>query len=468
MTMKRMICIVLGCLLAAQASANEGEVSTADQTVKAEVHVSSVAVNQAEIDEQNKLSDASTKDITPKTLDDFFDEFANQFGIDYGVENKGKVFFTGSATVALPATDPSFAKAVNLAYDNAMLNMQADFVRDAFGRQSTVMLQKFFQDDSTNAREFEKLPPEGRFAQLLGKTINLVGAKLDSALAEMGVVVPEGLTQERKKVLFADSFVQKISAAAFGNMQGLIPVQSSMTKVEGSDQYYSIGVIAVMSDKTKQVANDMRQKRASLVTGKGRAVRDVLPTDNEGFINEHGIRLIYNESGAPMIMSYGQWSFQPASDAYMNNRKKEAAMEQATARADSAVAAFINTSLEFKRVAENSLEIENSLTETVNRDNTTVTEKTAKEIIDITTKEVSARSSMQLRGLRTLKRWTARDENGVEYVGVVRFYTHENVENTNKMIAPPTASKASAVPAAAKSTQDVTRKSRVVNDLDDF
>src|SRR5690606_20575597 len=112
-------------------------------------------------------SDAATKDITPKTLDDFFDEFANRHSIQYGEDSTGKVFFTGRATVALSATDPSFAKALNLAFDNAMLNMQAEFVRDAFGRQSTVLKQTLFGDDSTNAREFEKLPPEGKFAQLI-------------------------------------------------------------------------------------------------------------------------------------------------------------------------------------------------------------------------------------------------------------------------------------------------------------
>ncbi len=64
--------------------------------------------------------------------------------------------------------------------------MQAGFVRDAFGRQSSVLQQKLFMDDSTNAREFEKLPAAGRLAQLLEKTVKLAGAKLDSALNEMG------------------------------------------------------------------------------------------------------------------------------------------------------------------------------------------------------------------------------------------------------------------------------------------
>ena len=463
--MKKITGVVLACLMAAHATAEESGVSVGQAAEpQAQPQVSSTAVVQSDIEEQNALSDSSTKDITPKSLNDFFDEFADQHDINYGEDNNGKVFFSGRATVALAATDPSFAKALNLAFDNAMLNMQAEFVRNAFGRQSSELKQKLFSDDSTNAREFEKLPAEGRFAQLLDKAVKLTGAKLDSALQEMGVEAA-GLTEERKKVLFADALVQKISESAFGSMQGLVPVQTSMTQV--SADHYEVGVIAVMSGKTRQVASDMRQKRASLITGKGRQVKDVLPEKNEGYISEHGIRLIYNESGAPVIISYGQWSYQPDSDPYMNNRKKEVATDQATSRADAAVSAFINTAIQFKRSSESSAQIERSITETVNGNDTSLSEKTAKDIIDITNKEITSRSDMNLRGLRTVKRWDAKDANGVVYVGVVRMYSHANVENTNQMVAP-LSSQGSKAQSTPKSSQSVTRKSRVVNDMDDF
>jgi hypothetical protein len=428
-------------------------------------NVGAAEISQSDIDEQNNISDASTKDITPKKINDFFDEFADQHSIQYGEDNNGKVFFTGKATVALPVTDPSFAKALNLAFDNAMLNMQAEFVRDTFGRQSTVLKQKLFSDDSTNAREFEKLPAEAKFTQIFNKAVQLTGAKLDNALKEMGVEGFEGLIKERKKVQFADSLVQKIRENAFGSMQGLVPVQSSIAKL--SDNHYEVGVIAVMSGKTKQIANDMSQKRASQITGKGKELKEVLPAKNEDFISEQGIRLVYNENGAPVIISHGQWSYQPDTDAYMNSRKEQVASDQAISRADAAVAAFIMTAIELKRSSESNADIVRSITEAVKGNNTTLTENTAKNIIDITNKEITARTDMNLRGLRTLKRWSARDANGVQYVGVVRFYSHDNVENTNKMIAPANTQDAKSQ-AASKTGQNVTRKSRIVNDMDDF
>ena len=289
----------------------------------------------------------------------------------------------------------------------------------------------------------------------------LTGAKLDQALAEMGIQGTNGLTDERKKVLLADSFVQEITTNAFGNMQGLVPIQTTMTRGDSGGDY-QVGVVAVMSDKTRQIAADMRKKRASKVTGKGRVLKDVLPQTNEGFLNEHGIRLVYNEEGAPVIISYGQWSFLPDNEGFINNRKREIASEQAMERADAAVAAFINVAAQYKRSSQSKAEVERSITERITGNDASYSETTTKEIIDIVNKEITARSDMNLRGLRTLKRWSAKDANGVQYVGVVRFYSHDNVENTTRLVAPVKDK------VAPKKAQDVSNKSRVINTTDDF
>lgn len=467
MTMKKVACVALTCLLAAQVSAAHA-VEEVEQTATAAATISneaaSDAVSQADIDEQNALSDASTKDITPKSVQDFFNEFAEKHSIHYGIAENGRVFFHGSATVNLPSTDPDFAKALNIAFDKAALAMQAEFVRDAFGKQSSEIVQRMFSDESSNAREFESLPAEGRFAQLFDKVVNLTGAKLDNALKDLGVE-PQDLTQERKKELAVNSIIEQISETAFGNIQGLVPVQSSMAEL--GDNYYEVGVIAVMSPKTKQIANDMRQKRASLITGKGQPLQAVLPENNDDYMSEHGIRLVYNENGAPVIISYGQWSYEADGNPATNNRKKNIAIRQATSRADAAVSAFINTAVQMQMSNRTGEIITNKITETRRGSDITLNETEANDIIDIINEDITARSKMTLRGLGTLKNWSAKDANGVEYVGAVRYYSHDNVLNVNKMIEPAKTQRNKAQP-AAKSSQSVTRKSRMVNDLDDF
>lgn len=464
--MKKITGVVLACLMAAHATAEESGVSVGQAAEpQAQPQVSSTAVVQSDIDEQNALSDASTKDITPKTMDDFFKEFSKKHSINYNVVKDGKVFFNGRSEVNLPVTDPNFSKALNIAFDKATLAMQTEFIRNTFGSQSSEIAQKVFLDESSNAREFEKLPAGGRFTQLVDKIVKLTGAKLDSALEELGVEA-QNLTEERKKELALNSIVQQISETAFGTMQGLVPVQTSMTEL--GDGYYEVGVIAVMSPKTKQVANDMRQKRASLITGKGRELSDVLPETNEGYISEHGIRLVYNENGAPVIISYGQWSYDAGRNPAVTSRNKNIAIKQATSRADAAVSAFINTSLQMKMNTKVGEILRTTITETTRGNDVALEEKDSNDIIDIISEDITTRSSTTLRGLGTLNTWSAKDTNGVAYAGAVRYYSYDNVENANRMIAPAKNQNSNAAPSETKSSQSVTRKSRVVNDMDDF
>lgn len=80
-----------------------------------------VEITQEDIKIQNEMSDASSKDITPKSLDDFFEEFADNFGIEYGITKDGKTFYTGRSVVALSDSDPQFAQALQNAYQKLCL-----------------------------------------------------------------------------------------------------------------------------------------------------------------------------------------------------------------------------------------------------------------------------------------------------------------------------------------------------------
>lgn len=468
--MKKLVTMFATCLLAAQVSAAElGEQdnsATETEVAAQQVEAASNEVVQADIDEQNNLSDSSTKDITPQSLDDFFEEFKEQHGIEYSVSKNGRTFFTSHETVTFSESDPDFGKSLNLAFDKVMLKLQAEFVRDNFGDIANSTYVREFTDGSTNNRQFADLPPAGRMAQVVNKIVNLAGAELDSKLAEYGIEVDEGISEERKKELVVKNFVNKTRTKANSNMQGLIPVQTAITKEEGGS-YYKIGVIAVMSDKTRQVAIDMRQKRASLIKGKGRNLKDILPAKNEGFLSEHGIRLVYNEKGDPVIISYGQWSYRTTSNARSNEFAKDAAFDQARARADAAVADFINRNIQLNETRETGEKYEETISQIIKNGSVEIEEpKEVLEIIEIANQEITARSSMKLRGLGTLKRWSAKDANGIPYVGVVRYYSHDNVLNAERMVAPVKPSAAQPKPAAAG--KSVSTKSRVVNDMDDF
>lgn len=424
-----------------------------------------VEITQEDIKIQNEMSDASSKDITPKSLDDFFEEFADNFGIEYGIIKDGKTFYTGRSVVALSDSDPQFAQALQNAYQKAMLNLQSDFIEDALGRMAVSKIQNYEADNSTNAKEFEELPKGSVVGQIFDKLVQLSGAKLDKALRDLGINV-EGLTEERKKILLKEEFLNKTITSAVGSMSGLIPVQTIVTQRRGQ---YDIGVIAVVSKKTRQLAKDMSLARQSKIKGKGKNINEYLPKDNKGFLNEYGIRLVYDEKGSPVILSYGNWGYiADANNAKKTNILEDRAKDTASTMADAAIIEFINTNLSLKDEKTTGESYEEIIKQSLNiNDNTTQEEiKDFTNIVEKINTKIKASASGKIKGIGTLKRWNYTSENGIEHVGVVRFYSYDNVANINEALK--SNSNTSVPKTEPKKSSNIQRSSNVVNDIDDF
>ncbi|MEB2822197.1 DUF6844 domain-containing protein [Campylobacter upsaliensis] len=423
-----------------------------------------IEISQNDINLQNELSDASQKDISPQSLDDFFDEFAQKYDIEYSQTKDGKTFYTGEAEVLLKENDPEFAKALSVAYQRAILNLQRNFIKDTFGRSATERISKYYADNSTNTKEFEELSKGGTMEQIFDKLTQLVGAKLDTALQDLGINA-EGLSEERKKTLLKDEFLSKTIVNAVGQMSGLVPVQSVITHKNGA---YRIGVVAVISNKTRQIARDMALGRESLIKGKGKNIMEYLPKENAGFVNEYGIRLVYDENGSPVILSYGHWGFVPnANDARITNRLESASKESALNQADAAIIEFINLNVSLKDEQTTGDSFEQSIKQSVsiNDGSTEEIESTMANVIDKINQQVKTKSSGKIRGIRTLKRWSFTAENGVEHTGVVRAYSFANLKNTNEMLQ----QKPNSQNTNSKSSgEKVQRSSNIVNSIDDF
>lgn len=425
--------------------------------------IQNTQISQQDINTQNEMSNASTKDISPKSIEDFFEEFADKFDIEYGVSKNAKTFYTGKSTVIINDTDPQFAQALQNAYQKAMLNLQSEFVKDAFGRIATSKIQSYEADNSTNAREFEELPKGGAIEQILNKLSQLAGAKLDKALNDLGVDT-KSLSEDRKKTLLKQEFLNKTMTNAIGSMSGLVPVQTIVTQRRGE---YDVGVIAVISNKTRQLAKDMALSRKSNIKGKGKAISEYLPKDKKGFLNEYGIRLIYDENGAPVILSYGNWGYvADSSNAKKTNILEDSAKETALTMADAAIVEFINTSISLKDERTTGESYEDIIKQSINLNDNSTQEQTQNitNIIDKVNSKIKASASGKIRGIRTLKKWSYTSENGIEHVGAVRFYSYENLANTNEALNPKTNTPKNEV----KKSSNIQRSSNIINDIDDF
>lgn len=150
----------------------------------------------------------------------------------------------------------------------------------------------------------------------------------------------------------------------------------------------------------------MALARQSAIKGKGKAISEYLPKDTKGFLNEYGIRLVYDENGAPIILSYGNWGYvADPSNAKKTNILEDRAKETALTMADAAIIEFINTNLSLKDERTTGDTYEEIIKQSINVNDSSTQEQTQNvtNIIDKVNSKIKASASGKIRGIRTLK-----------------------------------------------------------------
>ncbi len=148
------------------------------------------------------------------------------------------------------------------------------------------------------------------------------------------------------------------------------------------------------------------------------------------------------------------------------NILEDRAKETALTMADAAIIEFINTNLSLKDERTTGDTYEEIIKQSINVNDSSTQEQTQNvtNIIDKVNSKIKASASGKIRGIRTLKKWSYTSENGIEHVGAVRFYSYENLANTNEALN----SKSNATKNEAKKSSSIQRSSNVVNSMDDF
>ncbi len=438
--------------------------------------------------------DADQNDISASSADDNFEddsiftwieEFEENMGITIGEAKNGRTFFSGTASVTVNPKDPAYAKELVIAYEKALLDLQAQFIMQTYGKFVSKTISDFYENDSTNAREFDPKVVEDELRKakstkgIIEKFLTVVDKKLDVELAELGVPqeeIAKTKTIEQQKQVFRDNFSKAMAKKAVQNISGLVPIQTKVVTVKTDvGDAVQIGVIAVISQKTVQFAKDISKRRKTYIKGKPKDIKDVLPKKKKDYLNEFGLRYLYDEKGRPMLLSYGRWSVVgKTKDPSRYLRKIKSAQDKARMFAEAAIGEFMKRNIQAAQSVDvNSLneEIAKKVTEInpLNAEIKSENEDSAniKETIDTSFKKISAKSKFKLRGTSQIKRWKQKDDNGILHVGSVVTWTYSQLENANN-IASKKFKKNSEIKKENSSAKKVSRKSKIVNDVDDF
>jgi len=393
-------------------------------------------VSKQDVQEINKMSDPKSVKSASDTIEDWAYDAIGAFGVDEFGEHNGKFFFFASQSVSLKPSDPQFGDALVNAYDKALMQLQNKYLMVRFGRTIIDKSKQFYSDRSTNAKNIELPNPAvtgffGKVLRIMDKHLDVTDKKLDKELIKLGTSPQElaKMTPVMKKTIFKDKFLKDTIRRASGSIAGLFPIQTSLATDKNGQ--YVVGIIAIATQKTIQIAKDISWHRKSIVKGRGKNVKDLLPAKPKDYMSTFGVRLSYDLDGTPMIISYGIGSYAPNSgDSYINDQLKTEAKENAISNANAQIAEIVNGYMSIKQSRKNGEEIKKYVERKMQPDSESI-EKTIKNIIKITNNSAKSHASMSLKGTSTVKTWRYTTKKGVKFVGAVRVWRYSSLHAIN-------------------------------------
>jgi hypothetical protein len=300
---------------------------------------------------------------------------------------------------------------------------------------------------------------------------------LDQKLVEQGADATKvkQLTIPQKKTLFIDNISSKSFKSAVGSVSGLVTVQTRLfTEIESTTKkpVVSLGVIAIISEKTTKFAEDIRRLNLKTnISGKPRPLAFYIPQSAEDRINTIGLRYGYDEQGRPMLISFGQWSvFQKTDDPAIAMKLRQAAEATAQIDAESYIAFFAQTNMSTSMNQDTEVASENTLKKINKVDASTgelieSSESPAgpvKELLDQQFKKSRATAEIKLTGMSPYRGWTEIGADGLTRVGKIVIWSYSDLENHQRMSRPQSGKTGTGAFAPQ------TGESRIVNTKDDF
>ena len=431
------------------------------------------SISQSDVGEVNAMSDPKSVPTASNSMDDWFNSVLGKFGIDSFGENNGKFILSASQSVSLKPIDPQYGDSLVNAFDKAMMKLQEKYLMIRFGKTTTDKIKFFYSDRSKNAKNIELPPVEdpdylGKLLVIIEKGLDVKEKKLDQQLIELGGNPEElaKLTPTKKKDIFRDKFLKNTIRQASGSISGLFPIQTNV--ITDKSGRTVVGIVAIASPITIQVAKDISLQRKSVIHGKGRNIASLLPATNKEYIGTLGVRLTYDQDGTPAIISYGISSYRPDTEGdYINDELKSEAKADAVSSADAQIAEIINGRMNAKNERKKGEEIRKYVEREMKPSSDTV-EKTIKNIIKITQNEAKSSATARLQGISTVKTWRYTAKTGQEFVGAVRVWKYSTLQAVKSFNKPTSTHRSTSTNKQKKAFQPFQQSSKPVNSMDDF
>ena len=336
---------------------------------------------------------------------------------------------TLNSAIAAVATRPDnrdWVKARSLAFDEALLKAQQEYISSQGIKITGEIAQSIFKAGSDAPPPFDASSlkkPDGA-DQLVRKLVALGVGRIDKELTELGIdpKTYEKEPESQRYVTFRNALRKKTLVTSFGSIVGMVPVETFEGQ-DGKGQYY-IGVCVVTSQVMKDLAVQVQTAHGDISPDPTKA-QDLtaLYKDKQQLFRDFGIRRLYDKSGYPVLISFYQWgSSYLGTDPEMREEYQSAAMDTARLNAYNQLAMFLHGS----GALQNQSEVGKVVEDAVSRHPDGYVEKPEpiREILDASLKTMTVRATVDISGTRDLYKWRGKHPlTGQNVVGVILMWS---------------------------------------------
>jgi hypothetical protein len=330
----------------------------------------------------------------------------------------------GVSAVLVSSTSRDWVMQRSAAYDNALLQAEADYVMQQGLQITDQTSARFFHAADQGPPPYDSGREPGKQAELVRKVVALASGKLDGELRNLGIDPKEyGEAPQPQRYLQMQSALKRETARrAMGELTGLVPVQT----FEGHDGRgnYTVGVVAVVSPAMKELAREVLTAHGEIQADPTRA-QDLtqLYANRTELVRDFGVRRMFDGAGSPVLISFAQWASDYAgSDPAVAQEYRGMAIEQATATADGQIAQFLSGSMMVDSNSQTGRDLEKQAEQLP--DGYAQDDAATKTVTSGLLKTMRSRANVQVTDIQTFYTWSGKHpDTGQQIVGVIRMWS---------------------------------------------
>lgn len=343
----------------------------------------------------------------------------------------------GEAKVKVKPSDPNWVNARSMAYSEALIDAYAKVAQEISLTSKNSMVKELLDDQTPPQLDPERANTE--FSSLIDKLAAVAGGMLDKKLEELGVdpTQYDKAPVEKRKTLLKDAISKRSEVKAIADTTGMVPLQTFEGK--DSDGTYLIRVaISKDTDRIALLKTILRQgERVAPNEAKAsdKSLEDRLMLVPELMFSQFGSRLIYDEEGFPVLVSFGQAGVPNRGSSVEKSIGYESAKNLAKTSAIDSMTSLLQSSTTFRNIV-NQIASESKDMKIISDKGSVIEEvyEDASYAHSIDSKTATTSQITNFAGTREFHTWSyTLPDTKQEVVGVVMIWSPETASQANSV-----------------------------------